>query len=194
MFTVKAPQPLALLLTKHTQNYTETRRQCQPSDLTATHCQSSKTITGAKHRARLAVSPALFDSSIKPDKCYLAIHPDYTPKLQCAQLHTRLATIYNYQRIQHSPHITIVGSTQDATRRKKTRRFPTLDTGWQPPHHYKNTPATRKYTANTHLEQHPPSHTSNSPPICFAPMIRTRHPEHRSTLHSTTISLIKKPN
>jgi len=67
------------------------------------------------------VSPALFDNSITPDKCYPATHSDYTPKPQCAQLHTRLATIYNYRRIQHSLHITIVGSTQDATRRKNQK-------------------------------------------------------------------------
>ena len=71
--------------------------------------------------ARLAVSPDLFDSSITPDNCYPATHSDYTPKLQCAQLHTRLATIYNYPRIQHGPHFTIVGSTPDETRRKNQK-------------------------------------------------------------------------
>ena len=115
MFTVKAPQPLALLPTKHTK-YTETPRQYQPSDLTATQCQSSRTITGAKHRAILAVSPVLFNSSVIPDKCYLATHSDI--QLQYTQLHARLATIYNYQCIQHSPHITIEGSTQDANTEK----------------------------------------------------------------------------
>ena len=37
--------------------YTETPRQFQLSDLTATHCQSRRTVTGTQHQARLAVSP-----------------------------------------------------------------------------------------------------------------------------------------
>ena len=112
----------------------------RPSDLTATQCQSSRKITGAKHRNILAVSPALFNSSIIP--CYPVTHSDYTGTVRA----TPHQTSYNIQppihTTQHSRHITIEGSTQDATRRK-TRSL-TWDTGWQPPHHQKNTPTTHK--------------------------------------------------
>jgi len=49
---------------------------------------------------------------------------------------------------------------------------------------------------STHLNtiEHYYIHAEFTANVCFAPQIRTRHPEHRSTLHSTTISLIKKPN
>ena len=125
-------------------------------------------------------------------------HSDYTPKLQCAQLHTRLAAIYvyNYRRIRHRLHITIKGSTQDKTRegggeerkRERENQFPYtvrygMTTSTPSEEHTYHTYGHSQYSLritpiNTHKQL---------TPICFAPQIRTRHPQHRSTLHSNTI-------